>query len=157
MESLHRIEQLIQQIDAAADPNIRAVTRELIQTLMDFHGAAIERMLEVIAASGESGTSTIGSIGRDDLAGAMLLLYNLHPDDIETRVRRAVNKMRNIELESVIEGVVRLRVAGNGAHADKAAIETAIYSAAPEAAAVVVEGLREAGFVPLEQLMSAAR
>jgi hypothetical protein len=157
MESLQRIEQLIQQIDEAADPNIRAVTRELVQTLMEFHGAGIERMLELIAASGESGASVINSIGRDDLAGALLLLYSLHPDDLETRVRRAVNKMRNIELESVIDGVVRLRITGNGAHADKTAIETAIYSAAPEAAAVVVGGLREAGFVPIEKLMSAAR
>jgi hypothetical protein len=96
-------------------------------------------------------------MGRDDLTGALLLLYNLHPDDFETRVRRAVNKMRNIELESATDGVVRLRIAGNGAHADKGAIETAIYSAAPEASAVVIEGIREAGFVPLEQLMSAAR
>lgn len=155
MESLQRIEQLIQQIDEAADPNIREVARDLVQTLMDFHGAGIERMMDLIAASGEQGAAIIGSIGRDDLAGALLLLYSLHPDDIETRVRRAVNKLRNVELESIGAGVVRVRVAANGhAHPDKAAIETAIYSAAPEALAVVIEGIREAGFVPLEALMS---
>jgi hypothetical protein len=157
MESLHRIEQLIQQIDAAADPNIRSAARELVQALMDFHGAGIERMMELIAAS-DAGTSIIGSMGRDEAAGALLLLYSLHPDDFETRVRRAVNKMRNVELESVSDGVVRVRISGNaGAHADKKAIEAAIFSLAPEAVSVVIEGAREPGFVPVEALMSAAR
>jgi hypothetical protein len=69
-----------------------------------------------------------------------------------------VDKLRNIELESVTDGVVRVRMAGNGtAHPDRAAIETAIYSQAPEVAAVVVEGAREANFVPLESLMGATR
>jgi hypothetical protein len=158
MESLEKVERLIQQIDGAADPSIRAAARELVQTLMDFHGAGIERMIELIGASGESGASTVGSIGRDDLAGALLLLYGLHPDDVETRVRRAVNKLRNVELESVIDGVVRVRIGGNGgAHVDRGAIEAAIYSLAPEVNAVVIEGAHEANFVPLEMLTSAGR
>ncbi len=157
MESLRRIEQLIRQIDAVADPSMRAAARDLVQSLMDFHGAGIERMVELVAASGESSGSIIGSFGRDDLAGALLLLYNLHPDDVETRVRRAVDKMRNIELVSVIDGVVRVRIGSGHGHIEKSAIETAIYSVAPEVSSVVVEGNRQPGFVPIEMLMSAAR
>lgn len=158
MESLQRIEQLIQKIEEVADPNIRSVARELVQTLLDFHGAALERMIDLIAASGDTGASVISAMGRDDLAGALLLLYSLHPDDFETRVRRAVNKLRNVELQSAADGLVKVRIGGNGSgHPDKTAIETAIFNLAPETVEVIIEGAHEANFVPLETLMGAMR
>jgi Fe-S cluster biogenesis protein NfuA len=98
----------------------------------------------------------------------MLLLYGLHPLDIETRIANALEKVRpslnlhegNVELLGVNgDGVVRLRLEGNcdgcpsSALTLKHTIEEAIYAAAPDATAIEVENLTETedrnGFVQI--------
>jgi hypothetical protein len=41
-EDMQRIGGLVQGIDSIADPAVRASVKDLVQSLMDFHGAAIE-------------------------------------------------------------------------------------------------------------------
>jgi Fe-S cluster biogenesis protein NfuA len=85
----------------------------------------------------------------------MLLLYGLHPLDLETRVVQALDKVRpslnlhegGVELIGISEGVVHLSLQGNcdgcasSAATLKQTIETAIYAAAPDVAAIEVEGV----------------
>ena len=47
-QRLKSIERLLQEIEASADPNLRAAAQELVQLVMDLHGAGLERMLELI-------------------------------------------------------------------------------------------------------------
>ncbi len=55
------------------------------------------------------------------MVASMLLLHGLHPDDIETRVRRGIEKVRpylqshggDVELASVRDGIVRLVLRGS--------------------------------------------
>ena len=89
-----------------------------MQLLMDVHGAGLERMMEIIFESGSAGPAIIDKLGQDSIAGSLLLLYSLHPDDLETRVHKAMERMRprlrklacTAELASVSEGVVRVRL-----------------------------------------------
>lgn len=149
MNPLEKVEDLIDQIDHAVDPNMRAAARELVQALMDFHGAAVARMMEL------ADPTTVGAFGRDETVGPLLLLYDLHPDTTEIRVRHAVDPIRNVELLSVDELRVTVRVNGHGhAHPTRAAIEKVILSAAPEVQMVHIEGLQTPDFVPLEKLMA---
>ena len=85
-------------------------------------------------------------------------MYGLHPLDLETRVEQALERVRpllrshhgDVELEGVIDGVVRLRMQGscNGCPSSaltlKNAIEEAIYAAAPDVEAIQVEGVVDA-------------
>ena len=104
---------------------------------------------------GQPGDAIIDSFARDDLVGSLLLLYGLHPLDIETRVHQALEKVRpylgshggNVELLGVTQaGVVHLRLQGSchgcpsSAMTLKLAIEEAIYAAAPDIVALEVEG-----------------
>ncbi len=91
---------------------------------------------------------------RDEIVGGLLLLHGLHPLDLETRVCQALDQVRpflrshggNVELLSLSDGVIRLRLQGNchgcpsSAVTMKQTIEQAIMTHAPDAIALHVEG-----------------
>jgi Fe-S cluster biogenesis protein NfuA len=172
-QDVQRIGGLVQQIEAIADPAVRAATKNLVQSLMDLHGAAFEKALEIVAGSGEPGMNIIDRLGRDSLVSSVLILYGLHPEDVETRVVRAVERVRpklrkhdcEVELLGAEAGAIRLRVetgshtCGSTANTLQATLEEAMYDAAPDLTSLVIEGFEEkpaSGFVGLEKLMRAS-
>lgn len=170
-EDIQRIGGLVQEIESIADPAVRAATKALVQSLMDLHGAALEKALDLIADAGEPGMNIIDRLGRDSLVSSVLVLYGLHPEELETRVVRAIDKVRpqlrkqgcEVELLSVNNGAIRLHVetgshtCGSTGKTVQAALEAAMYDAAPDLTSLVIEGLEEkpaSGFVALDKLMS---
>src|SRR5580704_8317847 len=93
-QRLQSIERLLGEIEAGADPGLRANVQELVQLVMDLHGAGIERILELIRAAGDGGESIVQRMGRDDLVASLLVLYGLHPVNLEGRVAQALDKVR---------------------------------------------------------------
>jgi len=169
---LKSIEALIHRIEQATDPALSANAKELVQLLMQLHGAGLERMLEIVHQTATSGQAIIEALGRDDLVRSLLLLYGLHPDGLETRVTQALEKTRpylkshggNVTLVGVDDsGAVTLRLEGNchgcpsSSATLKLAVEEAIYEAAPDVTAILVQGSIQdqpppLAFVPLSQL-----
>ena len=78
-ERLHHLDALLHESDAQPDPAGRARTREIVQVLMEFHGAAVERMLEHLLSSSDAGQPLIDALAEDELISSLLLLYGLHP------------------------------------------------------------------------------
>jgi Fe-S cluster biogenesis protein NfuA len=168
-QRVRRIGALVDEIETIADPAARSSVRQLVQLVMEFHGMALDRTLEVLADGGEAGMSFIEQLGRDPMVSSLLVLYGLHPDGLETRVHRAVERLEPklrrdsamIELLDMREGAVRIRVT-SGAHtcgsttkALQATVEDAIYEAAPDIASLTIEGLEGQpanGFVSLDKL-----
>jgi hypothetical protein len=151
MERIEQIEGLIRRIELSADPDTMAGVRELVEAILEYHGAGIERTLEIVRES-SGGDAAVRDIARDALAGSLLLLYGLHPEDFETRVRRAVDAIPGVLLTGIADGVVRLRA--SSAETSREAVEQILYSAAPEVAGVEIEGLQPTpAFVPLEALL----
>jgi|SRR5262245_17659916 len=152
---LQRIEEAVHTLEASADSGVRSSVRELTRSLMELHGAGIERMLEIAFESGESGSEIIDRFAGDELVAQLLLLYDLHPLGLETRTLRALEDVRpylrthggNVELLGVVDGVIRLRLEGNchgcpsSAQTLRKLIEQAIYEAAPDARGIEVEDL----------------
>jgi len=152
-QRIQKIEALVRQIESLADPAARASALELFQLVMDLHGASVERMMNIIFEAGEPGQAIIDHLGQDDLVGSLLLLYGLHPLDLEGRVIQALDKLRpdlrshgaQVELLGIHDGVVRLRLeqsangCGSSAQTLRVALEEAIYDAAPDIAALEVE------------------
>src|SRR5262245_6231384 len=91
---IERIADLVDELKHLPDPALREKTLQLVQTLMDFHGAALDRLMELVAGSGETGWRVIDMFERDELVSNMLLLHGMHPVEIDTRVRRALEKVR---------------------------------------------------------------
>ncbi len=91
---IESIEGLVREIEKVSDPAVRSLSKQLVQSLMDLHGAGLERMLEIVHGSGEAGQSIVDELGRDDLVRSLLLLYGLHPLDLQTRIVEALEKTR---------------------------------------------------------------
>ncbi len=154
------IDELVQRLETATDPAARAMAQELVRTLMELHGAALERVLAIVRKNGAAGGTIVDQLARDELVASVLLLYDLHPVDLDTRVRGALEKSRpylkthggNVELVGIEDGgIVRLRMQGSchgcpsSAVTLKLAIEQAIHEAAPDVSAILVEGQAELG------------
>jgi Fe-S cluster biogenesis protein NfuA len=169
---VQQIGDLVQQIEAIADPAVRATTKELVQLLMELHGTGLERMMDITFQAGDAGSQIIDDLGRDPLVSSLLVLYGLHPEELTSRVERAVDRIRpglrkqgcEVELLSTNDGVICVRVA-LGAHSCSSTAETirstvedAIYDAAPDIISLTVEGpdgQPASGFVALEKLAGA--
>lgn len=162
-QRLESIETVIRQIEATSDPNVRTAARDLVQLVMELHGAGLERILEILRANGESGQSVLASLGRDDMVSSLLVLYGLHPLSIEERISQAIEKANRqmrarsatVEVLSVTDGAVRLNLKANGhGPALKEIVEGAIYQAAPDVTSLIIDGAEEKqAFVPLEMLL----
>jgi Fe-S cluster biogenesis protein NfuA len=167
---VQRIGELVRDLENIADPESRTSAKALVQLLLDLHSVGLERVMEIVASSGDAGQRTIDDLGRDPLVSSLLVLYGLHPLDMESRVAQAVEKIQprvrkgggELELRGVEGNVVRLhlRVTGHACGSTgktlKSMVEEALYEAAPDMSALVIEGLDEdsgsAGFVPLGKL-----
>jgi Fe-S cluster biogenesis protein NfuA len=167
---VQRIGELVGELENIADPEARASAKALVQLLLDLHGAGLERVMEIVAKNDESGQPTIDDLGRDPLVSSLLVLYGLHPLDVESRVAQAVERVRpqvrkgggELDLLGIEAGVVRLQlqVTGHGCGSTgktlKKLVEDALYEAAPDMNRLIIEGLEEpsgsSGFVPLGKL-----
>jgi len=170
-KSIEQIEELVQRIEDLSDPNARTNTLALVQALMDFHGEALDRLMEIVASQGEQGYLIFNKFGKDELVSNLLLLYGLHPLPLEERIAQALEKVRphldshggNVELLSITDGVVRLRLEGtcrgcpSSAETLKLAIESAIYSAAPDVVSIEAEGALSETPKGLVQIAAAAK
>ena len=156
-----RIETLLQNVAAFPDERIRAITEELVQTLLDLYGDGLSRILELIMAyAPESGSASttpghilIESLARDEVVGALLVLHGLHPLDLQARVKRALQEMQpylmahgnTIELVSTENNRATLRLIGNcdgcalSTDALKAQVEENLSKAVPDLESVQLE------------------
>jgi|SRR5579885_1881545 Fe-S cluster biogenesis protein NfuA len=162
-ERIYKIGELVRRAETLPDREARSLCAELVQAVMEFHAAGLERMLSIVLQQ-ESGPALLASFAGDDLAANLLLLHGLHPDDLRTRLEKALAKMQpflrargaSAVLLGLDNGVVRVRVEG-GQLGLQSVIREAIYSAAPEVAEVVVDGAARPAspnFVPLASLLA---
>jgi Fe-S cluster biogenesis protein NfuA len=153
---LGHVEELIATLESAPDSAMRKQARELIQALLDLHGTGLERILSVLYDSGVGGSAVIDDLGRDSLVSGLLLLHGLHPLDLETRVRKAIEEVKPrlglhggsvAVLGVTAEGRVQLKLQGNCHECPSSrltlrfSIEEALYAAAPDLTGLDVEGL----------------
>ena len=83
VEQMARIEALLDELERLTPPAASAA-RELVTLLLELHGAALVRM------TGRAGEELRASWADDPLVAGVLLLHGLHPVDLETRVRQAL-------------------------------------------------------------------
>lgn len=172
-EQVRRLSECVAHFEQAPGGPERDAAREIIQLLMEVHGKGLERIMEIVFESRESGAALIDRLAKDETAGALLLLYSLHPDALETRVQTALERMRprlrklasSIDLVSIDEGTVRVRLSRTGHSCGssvtelRALVENGVYELAPDVTSLEILGLEEpsaTGFVALESLLGPA-
>jgi Fe-S cluster biogenesis protein NfuA/nitrite reductase/ring-hydroxylating ferredoxin subunit len=152
-EQIARVDSLLGEIEH--DPR----ATEAVQAVVELYGEALARIL--------AGADPV----EDDLVSHLLLVHDLHPVGVETRVLRALDEVRpylgshggDVELLAVEDGVARLRLGGScdgcpsSAVTLKLAVEDAILKAAPELERVEAEGVAEEPKPALLQIGSLRR
>jgi Fe-S cluster biogenesis protein NfuA len=140
-ELVARVESLLADLDDRATEAVRA--------LVELYGEALRRIGERVE---------LDQLVEDELITHLLLVHDLHPVDVEIRVRRALDDVRpylgthggDVELLGVDDGVAHVRLAGtcNGCPSSaltlRNAIEEAILRAAPDVERIEAEGVADA-------------
>ena len=154
-ERVGRIETLLGEIESFEDPEARAKTDEMVQTLLELYGEGLGRIVESVGRLG--GEDLKDELLGDELITHLLLLHGLHPVGVETRVLGALDEVRpyleshggNVQFLGIEGGVARVRMEGScdGCPSStmtlKLAIEEAVQKAAPELEGVEAEGVAE--------------
>jgi Fe-S cluster biogenesis protein NfuA len=170
-DRLQHVDRMVEQLKSAPDSELRTTALDLVQAIVEFHAAGLDRMMDIIASSTQPGWSLIEALGRDGITSGMLLLHGLHPEEPEIRVRRALDSVRpllklhggNVELLEIDNGVVRLRLTGscNGCSSSSTtihtAIETAIRNTAPDISHIEVAGGTDEASLKLDTSRAASR
>ncbi len=171
-EKMHRLGTLVGELDQMPGGGSKVATRELVQLLMEVHRTGLERIMELVFDSGKE--QAINRLGQDPIVRNLLLLYSLHPDDLETRVLQALEAVkgrlrkvdREVKLVSIQDGSVQLQVhTSRRAHGSKtkakasdlrSIVEGSVYDQAPDVTSLTILGLEEesSGFVPLDALFA---
>ena len=148
-----RIEVLLDALSSAGGA-ARSRAEELVGCVSDLYGAGLRRTLEIVHEMGRLDDDVLAALAADDLVASLLLVHDLHPYDVETRVRHALDSVRpylgshggDVELVGIDdEGVVTLRLLGScdGCPSSSVtlqlAVEGAVEAAAPEISRIQVE------------------
>jgi Fe-S cluster biogenesis protein NfuA len=150
-------EQVDELLDAlrAGKGDPAATADELVRLLVGLYGDGLARIVGAMAEHGEAGAAILAGLTNDPLVESLLLLHDLHPLDVDTRVQRALDQVRpylgshagGVEYLGVTDGVAKLRLEGSchGCPSStvtvRLAIEGAVMNAAPEVSEVIVEGM----------------
>ncbi|WP_329006006.1 NifU family protein [Kribbella sp. NBC_00709] len=145
-----RIDVLLDEVQRGADPALARKVEELVRAVLTLHGAGLEQLLNLLDEP------QVRQLVGDDLVAGLLLLHDLHPDDVATRIQGALDSVRpylgshagGIDYLGIDDdGVVHLSLQGScdgcpGSTATvRLTVENAVLDAAPEAIAVDVAGM----------------
>ncbi|KAA8884822.1 hypothetical protein F3087_32155 [Nocardia colli] len=144
----------------------RERAENLVREVADLYGAGLQRVLRLLG----NDAGAIERLARDDLVASLLLVHGLHPHDVHTRVRTALDTVRpylgshggDVALLGVEDGVVRLELSGSCKTCPSSsvtlelAVEDAVRAAAPEIVSIEVAQppAESAGVISADSLFS---
>lgn len=152
-----RIQELVKQIEAFPNPAIRSLLAECMEAVLTLHGTGLERIFEYLDTPDEPADKIKQRLLEDDFIKGLLLIHGLHPDDLATRLHRALEKVKpymdshggSVEVISLKEGVAKLRLQGScdgcpsSATTLELGIKQAIEEECPDLLDLQVEGIAD--------------
>jgi len=162
---LQRLEALLHELERGPESPIRTQARDVVRAVLDLHATGLDRMVQCIGRLA-GGPAIMNALTSDPLIAGLLLLHDIHPENLETRVRVAVDALApalvpqgaRVAQVSVDEGIVRVRLerelgrGGPAAAALRSRIEQALVAAAPDAAGIEIDVPDTAAFVPVTEV-----
>lgn len=140
------VRQLSARVEALLDRfENRTQGEELLRALVTLYGEGLRRVLAAVERSRDA-QAIVDELCADEFVASLLLVHDLHPVPLRTRIERALDKARpyirshggEVEVLAVEDGIVELRLSGtcDGCPASSATmklnIEREIRALAPE-------------------------
>lgn len=153
-KAFEQLQALLESIEQHPEEAVRNHVRALVYTLLDLHHGALKRMLEMISDQPD-GKKILQELGDDRLVSAVLMVHELMPQTLETRVETAIDAAReqlqiygaDVEIVSIDNGIARLKLIGSSSTANvsttllKSEIEQAVNNIAPDLLNIEYEDL----------------
>ncbi len=156
-QRMGQVQDLVDQIEAHPDPSARALSRRLTQALLELHEVGLRRMLELISEADDAldvAAAVPPGLQNDPLVSNLLILHQLHPLDVETRIENALLHLQplldqhqvDLEVLELTDDQVHLQLSGGcgGCHSSelalRRAIDAAICGSAPELQVIITGG-----------------
>ena len=137
-----RIEELLGHLESTLEERAFEQVQDVVSLVTELYGGGLARILEL---AGEE-MALRERLADDDLVASLLVLHDLHPLDLEDRVRRALDSVRpylgshggDVEVLAIDgeAGVVSLKMLGScdGCASSSVTLELAVQAAIEEAA-----------------------
>ncbi len=152
------IQELISEIDSLPNPETRKMMQDCIQEILSFYGHGLDRMLSIISNGNSVAAKDIyNDLIEDSFVSGLLLIHDLHPLDLKTRLHMALEKVKpymdshggSVEIVSLEDGVAKLKLAGSckGCPSSSSTLELGIKQAieelCPDLSGLEVEGITD--------------
>jgi Fe-S cluster biogenesis protein NfuA/nitrite reductase/ring-hydroxylating ferredoxin subunit len=166
-----RIQKLLERIEALPYPGAKELIQECMEAVLAFYGHGLSRILQIVGRAGLDGRKVYQDLIHDDVIKGLLLIHDLHPLDLEARLREALDKVRpylrshggNVELISLEHDRAKLQLEGtckscaSSSVTLELAIRQAIEQACPDLVHFEVEGVVQDDKLPLGTRLSAQK
>lgn len=117
-----QIQELIGEIETLPDPGAKELMQQCMQEMLSFYGKGLKRILTIISNGNSNAAKDIYNAMVDDsFVSGLLLIHDLHPLDLKTRLYMALEKVKpymdshggSVELVSLEGGVAKLKLSGS--------------------------------------------
>jgi len=169
---LEKIQAALEYFERQTNSETYERAVELLRSLMDLHGNSLAHIIRTIIDRGNAGKDILNALAQEESVSGLLILYGLHPLSLNERVQKAIEELSksfkshnaSIELISIDEGAVRLRLTANGGGCHSSAtilkelINETMLGVAPDLKELSIEEVApepKIVFVPLERLTKA--
>ncbi|MFI8521590.1 hypothetical protein ACIGEZ_27815 [Streptomyces sp. NPDC085481] len=110
-----RIEEVLDRLAESGDADACAAAEDVVRVLMEFYGSGLARVVDLLARpAARPPADPLGPLLADELVASLLNLHGLHPEDVPTRIDRALaalpQSVENAGFDAAT-GVLRLRAA----------------------------------------------
>ncbi|MFJ6617946.1 thioredoxin [Kitasatospora sp. NPDC091335] len=125
-----------QALDALTDTGAEQAGEQLVRELMEFYGQGLARLVPALPPP------ALDRMLDDPAVAGLLLLHDLHPEDLTARIDRALaNLPERVEVTGFdpATGTLRLRRTATGCGCGEQDVEAALACHAPEVTAVELE------------------
>jgi Fe-S cluster biogenesis protein NfuA/nitrite reductase/ring-hydroxylating ferredoxin subunit len=154
---LARVQELTEALEAMPDGHQKDVAESLVGAIVELYGDGLARIVDILGDSGVAGQEIHERLVDDGVVASLLLIHDLYPIDLETRVREALDTVRpymeshggNVEFLGVHENIAHLRLQGSckscsaSSSTLELAVRQALEEAAPDLEGMEVEGVVE--------------
>ncbi|WP_367325534.1 NifU family protein [Streptomyces sp. HUAS ZL42] len=145
-------EEQLSGLDALPDGLAAARAAQTVETLVGLYGQCLGRITAQLAEHPD----VLDRLAADDLVGHLLLVHDLHPHPVGTRVRQALAALPEPPEVLEMSGTavrVRIRGGGCGSAGAEQAVRDAVAACAPEIEDVRVESAGPAeALIPVDSL-----